>query len=267
MAGGGTDGRAASAEEIPMLGGSMTPGVVRIGDTVRRPVGPWTPAVHSLLRHLEDVGFEGAPRVLGVDDAGREVLTYLPSDPTPSWSDDALVAMARLVRRLHEAMAGFVPPEGAAWRLPPIGRHAPGGTIGHNDLCPVNTVYAGGRPYGFIDWDLAGPSRPQYDLAFAAISNVAIRPDRFWPRPGCPQPPDRPARLRLFCDAYGVGDRLGFLDTIEAFLRDELDETVELGAQGIEPYRMMLERGEDRFRRMELAWLAKNRSALEMALQ
>ena len=31
--------------------------VVRIGDTVRRPVHRWTPAVHSLLRYLEAVGF------------------------------------------------------------------------------------------------------------------------------------------------------------------------------------------------------------------
>ena len=255
------------AQEIPMPGGSMTPGVVRIGDTIRRPVGPWTPAVHALLRHLEDAGFEGVPRVLGIDEAGREVLTYLPSDPTPSWSDEALVATARLVRRLHEAMADFVPPRDAVWRLPPVGRHAPGGPIGHNDLCPVNTVYAEGVPYGFIDWDLAGPTRPQYDLAAAAIGYVAIRPDPFWPRPGCPEPPDRAARLRLFCDGYGVGDRLGFLETIEAFLEDELDETIELGSQGIEPYRMLLERREDRFRRMELAWLAQNRANLEQALR
>ena len=57
-------------EEIPPEGGSMTT-VVRVGDTVRRPVGRWTPAVHSLLRHSEEVGFEGAPRVLGFDDQNR----------------------------------------------------------------------------------------------------------------------------------------------------------------------------------------------------
>ncbi len=88
MADGHGVGGETPAEEIPMPGGSMTPGVVRIGDTIRRPVGRWTPAVHALLRHLEDTGFEGVPRVLGIDEAGREVLTYLPSDPTPSWSDD-----------------------------------------------------------------------------------------------------------------------------------------------------------------------------------
>ena len=66
------------AAEIPLLGGDMTRGVVRVGGTVRRPVRPHTPAVHALLRHLEAADFEGAPRVLGVDARNREVLTYLP---------------------------------------------------------------------------------------------------------------------------------------------------------------------------------------------
>ena len=253
--------------EIGLAGGSLTPGVVRVGDTVRRPVGPWTPAVHALLRHLEGVGFDGAPRVLGFDEKGREILTYLPSDATPSWSDDALVATARLVRQLHEALADFVPPPGATWRLFPGVRHPPTGRVGHNDLCPANTVFANRRPYGFIDWDLAGPARDLHDLAYAAYSFVSLRPDRFWPRPGCPAPPDRPARLRLFCDGYGVDDRLGLLDAVEALLRDELADTVELGQRGVWPYEMMLARGEDRFRRWELAWLAEHRLTLEQALR
>jgi Phosphotransferase enzyme family len=257
----------AAGEEVPLLGGSMTAGVVRVGDTVRRPVGPWTRAVHSLLRYLEDVGFEGAPRVLGIDQRGREVLTFLPGDPTPNWSDEALVVTARLVRRLHEALAGFVPPSDAIWHFPSIGRRASAACIGHNDLCPVNTVYADGVPYGFIDWDLAGPDRPLYDLAFAAFSYTSLRPDGFWPRPGCPRPPDRIRRLRVFCDAYGVEDRSALLAAVEASLQEELAETVESGGRGILPYATFFERGEARLRRLELAWLAENREALELALQ
>jgi hypothetical protein len=253
-------------EETPLTGGSMTVGVVRVGDTVRRPVGPWTPAVHSLLRHLEDVGFEGAPRVLGIDGRGREVLSFLPGDSTPNWSDEAVVATGRLVRRLHEALAGYVPAPDAIWRRPALGRRASATSIGHNDLCPVNTVYASGVPYGFFDWDLAGPDQPDYDLAFAAVSFVSLRPDGFWPRPGCPLPPDRIRRLRLFCDAYGVEDRLAFLDTIESYQQAQLAETVEFGGRGISPYAMFLERGEARLRRIELAWLAEHRDALEQAL-
>ena len=85
-------------QEIPLLGGN-TSTVVRVGDTVRRNAGPWTPAVHALLRHLERVGFTGAPRALGIDDQGREVLSYLEGECgayplAPHWvTDEALVAV------------------------------------------------------------------------------------------------------------------------------------------------------------------------------
>jgi len=60
----------------PLAGGRLG-GAVRVGNTVRRTAGPWTPAVHALLGHLQRVGFAEAPRALGVDDEGREVLTFV----------------------------------------------------------------------------------------------------------------------------------------------------------------------------------------------
>ena len=50
--------------------------VYRRGDVVIRDAAPWTPAVHALLRHLEDAGFAAAPRLVGsgLDTDGREVL-------------------------------------------------------------------------------------------------------------------------------------------------------------------------------------------------
>jgi hypothetical protein len=66
-----------TAMEEQVLAGGKSGGAVRIGNTVRRQVGPWTPAVHALLHHLEDVGFTGAPRALGIDRHGREILSFL----------------------------------------------------------------------------------------------------------------------------------------------------------------------------------------------
>src|SRR5213080_2099969 len=89
-------------QEIPLIGGN-TSLVVRAGDTVRRNAGPWTPAVHALLRHLEYVGFTGAPRAYGIDERGREVLSYLEgvcgSYPLgPDWvTDEALIAVATML--------------------------------------------------------------------------------------------------------------------------------------------------------------------------
>src|SRR5512147_2492199 len=124
-----TDGRAApdaaaGAEPVPerehALVGGMDPrwAPVRVGDTVRRP-GGLDPGVRGLLRHLEAVGFDGAPRHLGIDERGREVLSFVagevPLPPYPAWSmtDRALADLGALVRRFHDAAATFTPPADA----------------------------------------------------------------------------------------------------------------------------------------------------------
>jgi hypothetical protein len=252
-----------SADEEEVVLGDPSSGVVRIGNTVRRPVQPGTPAVHGLLRYLEDAGFDGSPRVLGIDEAGREILTFLPSEPVWPYTEEVLVATARLVRSVQVILEGFTPPPDAVWSP----ARTPGLPVGHNDITPDNTVYAGGLPYGFIDWELAGPSRPLADVAWAAINFVPLRPDHFCRMVGFSEPPDRPPRLRLFCDAYGVEDRLEFLDGIEACQRDGLREVLELGGAGLAPFDRFLARGEDRFVRWDLEWLVAHRQELERALR
>jgi hypothetical protein len=94
--------------EIRLEAGN-TSSVWRRGTTIRRSTGPWTPSVHRLLRHLEAAGFQGAPRVLGLDEQGREILSYLegevPVYPTPPelCSEEVLEEVARLLRRLPAA--------------------------------------------------------------------------------------------------------------------------------------------------------------------
>lgn len=91
--------------------------VVRIGDTVRRPVRPFTATIQRYLEHLHARGFDAAPLPLGYDDAGREILSYVPGDvpveplPAEAICPDVLTALARLIRRLHDAAQGWVPPE------------------------------------------------------------------------------------------------------------------------------------------------------------
>jgi len=94
----------------PLGGGNVSAGVVRVGDTVRRPSGPWTGSVDALLRHLERVGFTGAPRALGRDEKGRQVLEYVPGQVhvPPSRLDlAALTRVGQLIRRSrHVRSAG-----------------------------------------------------------------------------------------------------------------------------------------------------------------
>lgn len=248
-------------EEVPL--GTHSP-AVRVGDTVRRPREPWTQSVHAVLRHLEKVGFDGAPRLLGIDERGREVLTYLPSEPTWPYTEKALVGTARLLRRLHDVLDGFTAPADAVWALPDS--CGPGYRFGHNDVGPPNTVYADGVPYAFIDWELAGPGPGLQDVICAAVNVAPLRPDHFCRAVGFSELPDRGARLRLFCDAYGLTDRSGLVDAVEIFMRDGLRELVELGGAGVLPFSRWLARGEDRHLRWDLDWVIAHRSELEGAL-
>lgn len=100
-----------SAVEIPLTGGRVTAGVVRIGDTVRRPVSTDRTLVHALLRHAEAKGFDGTPRYLGIDDQRREILSFLAGDVPQdlgSFSDEELVAAAKLLRRFHDMSVDFL---------------------------------------------------------------------------------------------------------------------------------------------------------------
>jgi hypothetical protein len=59
------------------LEGGFDGGATVVDGTLRRVAGPWSPSVRRLLAHLRDKGFDGAPRPLGVDELGREVVSYV----------------------------------------------------------------------------------------------------------------------------------------------------------------------------------------------
>src|SRR5215212_6031411 len=155
--------------EIPLAGGVAHPGaVVRIGDTVRRPTGGHTESVHALLEHVRAAGFEGVPRPLGTDERGREVLAYLPGDvpvpPYPAWAlrDETLASVARLLRRYHEAVAGF-DPGGRSWSTE-LADPGGGPIAAHNDVCPENVVFRDGEAVGLLDFDSVAPGRTLGDV-------------------------------------------------------------------------------------------------------
>ena len=206
--------------EIPLLGGTANRGqVYRVGETVRRPLRPSAPGVHALLRHLEDVGFEGAPRVLGVDAEGREVLSYVPGDaviaPAPAWglTDAALRSVAELLRRFHDAAAGF-DPSPYAWPHRPPPPHDIGGML-HNDPNLDNVVFREGRAVALIDFDLAAPGAPLWDVASTARLWAPLRT----PDDVADARRDRAiARTRILVDAYRLDEagRLGFVNAVRA---------------------------------------------------
>jgi uncharacterized protein YndB with AHSA1/START domain len=158
--------------EVPLPGGNTT-GAVLIDDVIHKPASLWTPTVHALLRYLEEAGFPGAPRALGFDSSGREMLSYLPGEtigdrmPWPAWAsaDSMLVQVGQWLRRLHDLTADFRPPADERWFIGGVMR--PGLIVGHQDPAPYNAVVDGERLVGFYDWDIAGPSSREWDLAFS----------------------------------------------------------------------------------------------------
>jgi hypothetical protein len=166
-------------EELVLEGGNAG-GAVRVSDTIRKPVGPWSTSVDHLLGHLVDAGFSAAPRPLGRDSKGRQILSMLPgetagsSKPWPEWvhDDTTLDQVGDWLRDYHWAVQDFSPGPSSVWRS---GKSwSPGLVIGHNDAAPYNAAWKNGQLQGFFDWDFAGPVTPEFDLAFCCMSWVPL---------------------------------------------------------------------------------------------
>lgn len=229
------------------LGGNVT-SVIRVGMTVRREIGPWSQTVHRLLRHLEEVGFDGAPRFLGVDEHGREILGYLPGGvvhyplPETFWSSASLTAAARLLRRLHDATMSFVAPTNAVWQMgdPNIPVHE---VICHNDAGPHNAVFVDGLPVAWIDFDTAGPGPRIRDVAYSAYRFIPLAAKAHARSLGFHHPNEVARRLRVFCNAYGLEDRSQLLVTVEQRLEELIEWIIEHAAAGNPAYRRHVEEG------------------------
>ena len=222
--------------EIELTGGRTTAGVVRIGDTVHRPISARSSFVHAILRHLEAKGFHGAPRFLGFDDKGREVLTFLPGE-VPSdlgaFSDDQIAAAAELLRSLHDATTECE-------------LRASNEVVCHGDPSPCNCVFVDGVPSGFIDFDAAHPGARDDDVGYAAwlwldMGNNELAPE-------------------------GQGQRLSaFLAAYEFSVEREPVELV-LSAQRKFSKRPVAPPNAKEWARMCLDWTERNRDRIEAGI-
>ena len=194
--------------EQQLVGGIANAGqVVRVGPHVLRPSSRHSTSIHAFLRAVRHAGFEGASSPVGIDEDGRERLVFIdgevPLAPYPDWSqsDTALASIARLLRGLHDAGRGF-DSEKLTWS-DALADPAGGTLVCHNDVCPENVVFRDGIAVGLIDFEFAAPGRPAYDLAHLGRLCVPIDDEFDQDRLGW-RPADRPARLRLVADAYGL---------------------------------------------------------------
>ena len=125
-------------DEEVLTGGNVAAEVVRVGQTVRKPATPATPAVWALLQHLKAAGFAGSPDHLGIDEVGRQILEYIPgvmADRLDPLDLTELHRLGQMIRRFHDLMETFQGPPGARWDvvIPPDRAEL----VCHHDLAPV----------------------------------------------------------------------------------------------------------------------------------
>jgi hypothetical protein len=270
-------GNHSPADEVLLQGDGWTE-VHRRGNSVHRPVRPQTATVQAFLAHIHGRGFTGAPRPLGYDTTGREVLSYVegdvPTEPLPAWAvgEAQLAELARLIRRAHDAADGWSPPSDAVFGTIP-GPPQPGleplfaepELVAHQDYCPGNVVFRGGLPAALIDFDLVRPTTRVTDAVNAL----------YWWAPLC-HPQDRgpgfsgvdvARRVRIFADAYGM-DAVQRGGIVDAALRRQRNSaiTMKAAAETDPVFRRWWDEGlKDKLPRAE-SWLTANAEALRKAL-
>jgi hypothetical protein len=211
-------------DEILAGGVANAGAVVRRDGFVLRPSNPHSGAVHAYLRRLRATGFRGASYPVEIQSDGQERLVFIEGDvpvpPFPDWaqSDGALASIARLMRSFHDA-SSRVPAGGGPWS-DELADPAGGPLMCHNDVCLENVVFRAGQAVALIDFDFAAPGRPTFDVAALARMCVPIDDDRSARRLGFGVV-DRPGRLRLVADTYGldVGGRQELIPHLDRSMR------------------------------------------------
>lgn len=239
-----------------LLSGGFINAVVRVGDTVRRPAAVRPDFVRSLLRLFEAHGWSAAPRFLGVDDEGRDILTFVeghvawqPQQPSSVCSDASLVRVAQLVRQFHDLTAGGQLAHGEE-------------VVCHNDLSPRNTVYqdlgSGLVPVAIIDWDIAAPGQRIHDVAHVCWQYANLGPL-------VTDVDEAARRVALIADAYDLEDRALLIETV-LWWQDRCWRGIDAGIRAGNPTMIRLAGAVDEVRHA-YEWTARHRSVLEHALR
>jgi hypothetical protein len=237
-------------------------------DLVLRPVRPWTATVHAFLEHLRTAGLTSVPEPVGIE-GDVAAVHFIPGDSgDAAWphehTAEGVRSAAHLLREIHEASRGFVPPTDATWALAAQPR---ADVVCHGDPGPWNMVWDGPRAIGLIDWDLAHPAPAMSDVAYALEYFTPFRSDEV----ACdttdghhfPAPPDRRARLSAFASAYGLESTTGLVDRVIDRQAATISQVQDLAERHIQPQRAWVEEGFLDELRTRLRWSREHRYLFE----
>jgi aminoglycoside phosphotransferase (APT) family kinase protein len=264
--------------EQPLEGGN-TSVVVRSGDTVRRTLGHWTPAVHALLDHLESAGFDAAPRALGTDEQGREVVSWIEGQPgllgvqrlDPAFQTlDTCRAVGRWLRRFHDAQRGLEPDPTLPWRVVPGRRLLPGEVVVHHDVAPYNTILRPDGSLAVIDFDFAAPGDPLEDLAFSVWAWTPL-----WHDPAALRRElgevtlaERVHKFAAIVDGYAAdaSQRARLADAVLEVMESHSRTLEELAAEGDPVFQRMVAEGHAARPRGDAWWFRDRRELFAAAI-
>lgn len=262
-----------------LLSGGNTGVVVRVGDTVRRQAGHWTPAVHALLEHLASVGFDAVPRALGTDALGREVASYLegragtlgPDQLAPPFrTSEACHAIGAWLRAFHDAQAGFEPDPALPWRVAPGRSLAAGEVVVHRDVGTYNTILRPDGSFAVIDFDFASPGRPVEDIAYVLWAWTPLWHDEAAVRRemGGVTLAERLHKFAAVLDGYAADSamRAEVPDAVLARMTEQSRTLEDLAAQGDPAFVRMVAEGHAERPRLDAAWFAQRRDLFAAAI-
>lgn len=238
-------------ENEEMLTGGNVSNVYRLGDTVRRELKPDSYKIHKLLKHLENKGFSYAPKFIGIDEKGREILSYIEGEagiyPLKKymWSDDCLIEIAKMLRLYHDSVQDFSFDE--SWGLLDL-TPQPVEVLCHNDFAIYNIIFNHERPVGIIDFDNAGPGPRLYDIAYTLYTCVPLSRLRLSESGEINYYNSQDAnrikqRVTLFFESYGIGIEEGYLEMVLLRLEGLCRSMVRKSSEGDIAFQKMIDEG------------------------
>ncbi|GAB3056702.1 phosphotransferase [Salinicoccus sesuvii] len=250
------------------LNGGNVSEVYRMGDTVRRELKLGSSKIHELLIHLDKKGFQQAPKFLGIDENGKEILTFFKGEagnyPLKAymWSDEVLKEIAKMLRLYHDSVTDFSFDE--SWQFldntPP-----PYEVICHNDFAIYNIIFNEKQPVGIIDFDNASPGPRLWDIAYTLYTcvplsryNLLESSERTVSYNHSKDAERTKRRIKLFFESYGEKVEENFLEMVILRLEGLTKTIVRKAREGDLAFQKMIKEGHVEHYQKEIRFIRKH---------